>query len=268
VIDEPPIVQQAERVRTGLRLLVLVLVGVGAAAGIGGFAVGGFDGIAIGCAIAALAWSSAAGIHFTWLSAAQPQKRTHRVQTADGVEFRLVLRPQLPLSMLAFGGGFAVFFGWMTVWTDSPLLRVLTGLLALLGLVVVPDATRALAAKDRGAVLDAAGLTYRGYSYETTTVPWDSIPSGTFDASNPRVPAMTFKLRQGTTLTWTRRRWLAHLEPKPRPDRFTIPAIVFDQPWSVLATCNGMAQAPAEHRAEYLASVGGQMLTDPAFPHH
>ncbi|MCW2791028.1 MAG: hypothetical protein JWO76_126, partial [Nocardioides sp.] len=153
------------------------------------------------------------------------------------------------------------------LWMGSMFWALAGAAFVLLGLVVIPDSVRALTATGRGAVLDARGFTYHGYSY-VTRVAWDDIASAEFDTSNPRLPAMTFSLRPGANLTWTRRRWLAHLEPPPGPSRFTIPAIVLDQPWSVLALCSGMVETPVDRRAGYLASVGERMLVDPAFPHH
>ena len=181
---------------------------------------------------------------------------------ADGVTFHVDLRPQLPLLMLSAGLGMVLFFGIAGLWSGSPVWLVLGGLLALMGLYVIPDAIRALTATGREAVLDATALTYRGYSYETRVV-WDDIASVTFDTSNKRLPAMTFTLRPGRAVTSTRRRWLAHVEPPPKPDRFTIPGIVLDQPWGFLALCNGLAETPAERRAGYLERVGDTMLLDP-----
>ncbi len=262
---DPPIVQRAERVKTWLRLFVLLALLVGVAALVAAPVFAGGEGLLLGTALAAGAWSGAAIAHFTWLATPRPDARTHRIDTATGTAFRLGLRPQLPLMMLSTALGLLLFFGIAGVWMGGPLWLVLCGIFALGGLYVLPDAIRALTMTGRKAVIDATGFTYNGYSYETR-VAWDDIASVDVDDRNKNLPAMTFTLRPGRTLTWTRRRWVAHAEPPPKPDRFTIPALVFDQPWNVLSICDGMTKTPADHRAGYLANVGRTMLEDPAFP--
>lgn len=261
----PPIVQQAESVRVWLRLLVLVSAVAGVAGLVGGVSTGEAEGVALGVALASLFWAAAALVHLRWLAVPQPEKRTVHVSTADGVEFRIGLRPQLPLSMLALGIGFTVFGGFMAIWIDSAVLAAVFAFVALLGVLLIPDTIRALTASEPGAVLDIHGLTYRGYSYETSAA-WDDIASGGFDGSNRNLPAVRLDLRPGRQLRWTRRRWIARLEPTPETNRFVIPAIVLDQPWNVLALCEGMAAAPADHRAHYLESVGPTMLASPTVP--
>lgn len=265
MIAEPPIVHDARRVLGWWRLAVVGLVVAGAGAIVAGAYVRGWAGLAIGGVLAIFLWSGAAYLHLTWLAVPQPEKRTHLVDTSEGLELHVGLRPHLPLAMLVGGIGMTVFFGFLTFWMESTWWLVVGGLCALLGLLPIPDAIRALTSSDRGAIIDAQGIAYNGYSYETR-VAWDAVASGDIDRSNRRMITMMLVLRPGQTMTWTRRRWIAHFEPPPESTRFKIPAIVFDQPWNVLAVCTGIAETPPDHRPGYLANVGRTLLEDPTVP--
>lgn len=268
VTAEPPIVREAEHVRTWGRLFVLLAAVAGVAALIGGADLAGAEGLLIGAALAAMFWCGAAYIHLRWLATPQPEKRTHRIEAADGsAAFRVDLRPHLPLSLLLGGIGMVVFFGVTGLVLGSTFWLVAGGLLSLLGLLPIPDAIRALTASERCAVLDPHGIVYAGYSFETR-VAWDDVASVGFDDSNKNLQALRLDIGPRDTLTWTSRRWIARIEPTPTPNRLSIPLIVFDQPASLTAVCQGMIQTPADHRPRYLESVGTSMLTRPSTSHH
>ncbi len=229
MIDESSIMEEAERLKTWWRLAVLVLVVVGIAALVGLPIIGGVRGVVAGVAIAAIVWAGAGVVHFSWLAAPRPEGRTKRVEVGGGAEFHVGLRPQLPLMILFVGAGLATFFGLIAVVLGSALWLIAGGAFALLGVVIVPDAIRALTASGREAVIDATGFTYRGYSYETRLA-WDDIALADLDTSNKNRPTFAFLLRPGARLSWKKTRWIARLEPDPAPDRFYIPVIVFDEP--------------------------------------
>ena len=63
MIAEPPIVQQAERVKVWMRLFVLFAVVAGIAAIVAAPVVDGAEGLVLGIALAAGAWMGAAVIH-------------------------------------------------------------------------------------------------------------------------------------------------------------------------------------------------------------
>ncbi|HEY0952456.1 PH domain-containing protein [Nocardioides sp.] len=188
-------------------------------------------------------------------------KRVRETWDASGFAIRVGLRPHRPLALLCTALSTAMMFGTGVLLLESPEGKALMWVLLPLPLLLVPDSVRGLLATGREVVLTPRAIIYRGWSYDIE-VPWEDIERVRSTRSNPWVPAIRFDLRPSSSERAVMHKFVAWLDPKPRPDNFQIPVLAVDMPWELVALAARMVCVQAHQRPAQLREHGMPTLTN------
>jgi len=267
------------RGRVRVTFVAVILLGVVAA----GALLWAEDGETVLLVVVALGvlWGTAAHLYFLYYSSRRRRRRQPQwVVDADGSRLRIRLRRDLPLGL--FGAAWVVLsLAAATPWLDAdsgryaglgPLIIPLGLLLGTVAAVAVADLLRMLARPDRALVLDEAGLTYRGFSYEIR-IAWDQLSMCMRESLQS--PRRTVGLRvwaradrradrQVDRLEGVRRlRWMCHVEPPSQGASFAIPYLVLDDPEPVRRFVEEMILLPPDRRSGRLSHLAYELSAEP-----